>query len=449
VPRSDAARVAFVLALGALGWACTCDAPSGDAGVDAPIDARDAPGRDSPDVRRDVPPDAPDVIVPGFVRVGTDVLPPDCDLRMATDPTATHGGPLTFVPCPGRSGCRQIDVNWTTEAFPTFQIGRYESEHDGTAGWFAYARLAPDSTADFVDWQVIANDSGNVAAILRTPRLRCDASWFAIQDGRYATMVYYRDGDANRLGEYIVGGELADPLGTFTVLAFLDPVTVPVPVQTIAVDRTGVAVELSGGNTVWRIDWDGTARLVASPGTAGGADSALEFIRDDAVVVTSRGSEGTEVRAVLGAGSPMPMISRSSAGDPALPGSDGVDLVWMNGIDRIDGARYERMELWTSPHCTAVGCVVPRFVRAVDSNAHAYVRVGYGWTGYVVVQPRVDFVDLADGTLRTIELSAGRRWLRTPVYIGPDEVAVAPSIDRFPSSPAEAETLMFIRRDSF
>lgn len=449
--RSDALRVLAVLSLGGAAWACTCSSPPDDAGVDARTEVTDATdaSSDVPEVPSDTPLDAPHTEIPGFVRVGTDVLPADCDLRMAVDPMATHGGPLTFVPCPGRDGCRQIDVSWTTPQYPTFEVGMYESEHDGTLGHFAYARWAPDSSdEEFIDWQVIANDAGEIELILRSPRLRCNAAWFTLGEGRYATFVQYRDPDANRLGEYIVGGELSDPVGTFTVLGFLDPSVERQPLQDVSVSASAVAVEPAYADTVWRFDWDGTARRVASPLTDDGVESQLAFIRGDTVVVSATGaSVGRELRGITGAGPAVQLVADTVMGTPALPSTDGVDLVWMNGVEPTGGPYFGRMELWTSPHCGVPACLAPRMVAVANARAHQSLRVGYGWVSYGVAANRIDFVSLADGSSRSVELPAGERWLRIPLFHGPDEVAVAPSISRHPGPP-EAETVMFIRRDA-
>lgn len=446
-------RVHAAVGVVVLAWACACTThPEHDAGRDAsaPADTAAVDVESPTDSPSDTTVDAPDVEVPGFVRVGTDVLPADCDLRMATDPMATHGGPLSFVPCPSRSGCRQVDVDWTTPANPTFEVGHFASEHDGEVGRFAYTRLAPDSPSDrFIDWGVVARDDGVIDLILRSPRLRCQALWPAIHDGRFATIVYYRRSDAQRIGEYIVGGELDDPLGTFTVLAFVDSTIAPEYPQTIVVDRTGVAAELSGAATILRITWDGDVSVVASPATTGVGTSSLDYIQDGHVVFTAVGAPAVEVRSVAPDASTTVLRGLSDSGHPGLARTDGVHMAWMTGSDRTGPLRFDDMDLWVSASCVTPPCEDGlRLGDVPEARSFRPLVVGHGLIALPTSDTQIRFYDVDGSVIRDIDLPEGGRWQAYPPYIGPTEIPLVPAIDRFPSSPPEAETVMFVRRDS-
>lgn len=124
--------------------------------------------------------------------------------------------------------------------------------------------------------------------------------------------------------------------------------------------------------------------------------------------------------------------------------TDGRDLVWQQGYDRVDLTGYSRLELWTAPYTTDASTLVPRRVAVLDQGFLQSSADLFG--GYAVVpstRTRVVVYPLDGTPPRAVDAPAGFEW-GDVVFSGPEEVALL-LVQPAPRMPIEVR---FYRYDS-
>lgn len=431
-----ARHVALALLVAAI---ASCDGDnSRDAGSDGGPDASADAGRDAGprDSGRDAAPDAgeasPWVQVPG--------LPDGCMTEYTTDGSLM--GDLRREACSGIAGCEQLVPSWSTGLLDFRVDGGYE---DASAAYFFFIRLAPPSYQE--TWLV--DTSGTPQLGLRSYRNLgvCRLGVFHANLGRFAfaTSEPYGDGLVH---EWVFAGTWDSSGVDIRNLGRLSdglPVTTSF-FQGVQVAPNRIALESAPWHSILDVTWDGVATIVGDP--SDGGETYLSSIVGDTVLYNVYGYD--HVRAATAGAHGEVLIAPSGVAANAAV-TDGIDLAWIQGYDGATPGVLERLELWASPFAVRAEDLVPRKVADVPGTSiPARSVIGHGYVAIPELAPSgsgsvTGVYRLADGARTTLTPPDGQRFRIPAVYVGAEDIAVAPGLV---GSPPDNEAIMFIRLDS-
>lgn len=428
------------LACGALVTQCTCEGacesdrtlpPPHDAGQDAGLDAgsRDAGTRDANvrDAGLDAGPgDGIWRVIPG--------VPPACEAAVAIDPTAVLAA-LAFEPCPDRTACRQLVVDWPARRDGwTFGVG--SAYHDGTRGYFLLNHPDPEAP-DSRMWRIVATDEGAVIALFRGrqgPR-GCKMYAGAIGEGKIVIALVDTSSDTSPF--WFVGADFAAPAASAHLVA-----TVILPavsgVQALRVGAEQIVYRADWASTLYRLGWDGTVRRI-DDATGARIDGFPGDVLGHDFVFDRQGPGRTAVVISTDGAPPRVLV------DPADPDSeavihnrtDGRTIAWLQGYRRVGGSwlTYERVDLYASDYAASAAEIRPVLLAPMASpNIQRSVLAGFGHT-VVSDSSMMRFFRLADRHETVLAPPPGELWTGFVRYIGPREVMLVagtlrPDIDR-------------------
>jgi len=131
--------------------------------------------------------------------------------------------------------------------------------------------------------------------------------------------------------------------------------------------------------------------------------------------------------------------------------TDGTDMAWIQGRDRVAAGDFGHLELWTSPHASRAEDVTPRYVASLDfRDPYPEASIGSGYVSIVEYVPSrgnsvLSVYRLSDGARAEIAPPEGRGYWHAAAYITDEEVAVAFSRG---GPPPQDEALMIVDIDS-
>ncbi len=380
-----------------------------DAGTDAaPLDA------DRVDASADAGGDPNWATLPG--------VSADCRVYIARDPMSLLG-PIHFEPCPDRAACRRIAIDWPPVGAFSFllTVGQSRPVHDGTHGYFAIVRGWPVDD----DLQMIVRDDGVVLVAVRTPQATavpdggCSAAGLTYGDGRFAFSV------RTHLPPYggpvtLFGGDVAD-LRSLRGIATLSPTDLhgndP---DYMSVNASEILMEWLPGNLLIRMGWDGAWTVVSPPGIRGDLDDLVGTVGYFSTLeIPSRimQASGTSVA--------IPFVTQSpDGGIPSSMGTDGHDLVWMQGINQRDAIRFDSVDVVTAAYTEIPAALAPRHVASHPSVFASRPAVGFGHA-LVGDEPTQYLYRLSDGHRVDLTAAAGEYWDLELRYVGPTEILLA------------------------
>jgi hypothetical protein len=338
----------------------------------------------------------------------------DCELAAAVP--AELVPPLRWQPCRIGGACRELAVDWDPDpALPEWIAPDTFMTRTGGNLAMHTARFTRDGTI-----RLIAEVDGPVRVAVREGgRDRCTTNLARSAGGVYAIRVFDSEatGKLDAYGGGAVGGALDEP--PRMLLAMRDRV-----VRSFAAGTPGL-VENTGD----------TLRLHAWTGGA-----PREIWREPGLVQSHAVFEGDALLwSASGAGVARQMVWTDRAGARTLIGfpdrtrgaadlgSDGRDLVWLEGSGRTGTGRYPKVAIMTAPFTVEPAALQPRVV--VD-NVSSY---GFGTQPFVVGCGHAArsagggtlVVRLADGATAQLPDSAGADWgWRTPLALTCDELFV-------------------------
>lgn len=429
--------IRVALACGVLAMQCTCESTCRsnrplphDAGQDAGLDAgsRDAGARDAS--VRDAGNDAGTddgvwMAIPG--------VPPECEAAVAIDPAAVLGA-LAFEPCPDRTACRQLVVDWPA-ARDGWTFGLGSAYHDGTRGYFLLNHPDPEAP-DGRMWRIVATDDGAVVALFRAREgtRGCVAYTGAIGEGKIVLAFHALDSG----GPYwFAGADFAAAAASAHLVA-----TVPLPagsvVQALRVGAQQIFYRADRESALYHLGWDGAvgriddatgARIDGFPGSVIGHD----FVFD------RQGPGRTAIVISTDAAPPRVLV------DPADPDSeavlhnrtDGRTIAWLQGYRRVGGSwlTYERVDLYASDFATSAADIRPILLATMAGpNIHPSVIAGFGHA-VVSDSSMMRFFRLADRHETVLAPPPGELWTGFVRYVGPRELMLVagtlrPDVDR-------------------
>jgi len=431
-------RTPLFLSVVALAVSCSGDAPLDggveDGGADAGFDAgRDAGRRDAgpgPDAGFDAGPDEHWTPVEG--------LPDGCLVDYTTSADALEG--FREEPCPDRSGCRRLVPQWPWGPV-TFRV---DGGHGfGSSPSFHFIRFGPGG---HWEWWVAAG-SGDPRLGFRGHFDVCRPGRGDVSRDRFSIIVTEADGDF--VNSWLLAGRLP---GAELSIQNLGRLSDLIPrSSSLAVSRVGdewIGVQSRPSHRIVAAPWVGDPTVVAGevePGqtylSASIGDSLFYDVYGDphGVRVSTNGEPGVD------------LIVPDDGSEPVRILTDGTDMAWIQGRDRVAAGDFGRLELWTSPHASRAEDVEPRFVADLDFR-DPYPEAAIG-AGYVSIREWIaaDMVTvvalyrLSDGARAEIRPPVGQTTWRAAAYITETEVAVAFSRG---GPPPQDEAIMFVDIDS-
>ena len=411
---------------------CHLNCPASDEGLPPPVDggADDAGGEPDATPAQDARGDRGTadagsgewLVMPG--------VPEGCAARMARDPAALHP-PLSFEPCPDKPGCRQLVMDWVADEYGRVAILGFDQTgwHDGTRGYVVFRRPAPDVTTPGAYWTILAADDGEIVALWSHRFPRDDATFcylgrVVVGEGRYVVDVF----NENTYERWIVGGELADPVGTVRLAGVLSELGADV--NFVRAGRDHIAVQTTAYQ-VFRLGWDGAVRRIEdASGTPPDADAPTPV---GAATVFNSWAASNRILISLGGAPPEELVPPPEpAAEPSIHATmDGQTLAWLTGITRRGGSpiRFEAVELWASPYAERMEDLSPvRLGTMNHRSVHGALWAGSGHAAVMDADSEGETVirlfRVSDGFETVLRPPPGLLWTGEIPYIGPREVVL-------------------------
>ena len=355
-------------------------------------------------------------------------LSPRCG-EMAVDPSAVHP-PLQFEPCPGRTGCRQLVLDWEPNRDGArFIVNDDTGYHDGARGIFVFKRPDPalaTSASLKAWWTLVATDAGEVLAVFRHTDITSGGCFFGrvvVGEGHFAVEVALGD-----LSSRLFGGELSAPAATLRHVALFDPAAL----GTGWISFLRVGAEHMALNTTayhgFRVGWDGNIQRIERGGIP--VDASPPSVVGRAIIFDSWEARNGILVSDAG-GPPLDLVPPPAPGaEPSVHSrTDGRTLAWFTGFNRVGGSAlfFERVELWASPFAPRAADLRPVRLSAMrNSGVHSSVLGGYGHAAAMDDDAAViHFFRVADGHQTELRAPAGLKWSGWVSYIGPREVLLS------------------------
>ncbi len=340
-------------------------------------------------------PSRPPSIPEGWRPWGCWSAKPECLLWIPDEPE-TMVAPMEWGPCvgdaPGGEGCRQMMITWPVggtgaigATFPA--VPELDNKSDAPLirlGRSSIRAESPDNS--YTEW-VLAEPDGSARFAMRRP-------WFGeLQDCGYMS---YDLNESHWMFAAI--GDDTEPIGESPYDGG------------VLVDSSTRAIRLlnrddvPGGSAGWRVgrswavrdtgaklhlhDHDFTTDIVIHDSgldPLGAGPSNIQDIVGDAVIWQVSTSQTVGIRAydpILGTHDLVRFLDDPTRG-ASTPGTDGIDLVWMEGSGRADGdVTYPVREMLTAPFTIDPDALEPRRLRSDRSTSFgtdgSAFRVGCG-----------------------------------------------------------------------
>jgi hypothetical protein len=389
-----------------VGRACRGDGPHGDASTDAGRDAASPDGGESHDDAN---------VSPGWRAVeGFDSR---CAVEVAEIPSSAVPS-LAEAPCSDAAGCRELSFpphdDVTVSVRIEYVVGgaRWDPTTDrGHFWWYLIDNTISRwsyalSDSDGITHQAISMNTGNL----------CYVSAQGAGSGHFGLELHVITDPG---GASIGGGTIEDSL-SFRHFATISEADMPGQhVQYMPVDGDTMAPNTTGGAQMWRVGADRAATRLA---WGGDAEHYISDIHEGTIFTTEIGVRN-HVAISVGGGAIEPFIVPKDGSDSFGLRTDGANLVWRQGYDRIDVTQYGRVEIWTAPYTTDVTALAPR--RVADAGL-AGVHAGHDFYGNAIVDPDPSF----EYVVRFLDGRPARRIRNPPerslgiLFAGPEEVAL-------------------------
>lgn len=344
---------------------------------------------------------------------------------MAREPSAVLP-PLRFEPCPDRSACRQLVLDWEENSEGARLVMEFTGTgyHDGERGYFVFRRPDPIVSRDpWTWWTVTATDAGAIVSVIRhvfpEDGRGCYLGIVVVGEGRY--LIEVKPGDD--FTSILLGGELAAPADTLQRIVHLDPSLYGGGfINYLSVGREHIAAETTQHRPL-RLGWDGAVQLIDggmsadSPDVVGASILFDSFGTTDQILVSDAGARFLELVPPPGPGAEPVTHHRT----------DGATLAWAVGFNRMsadDPFVFDRVELWAAPFASTATELRPARVGALrNTRAPGYIMGGRGHAAVIDDDPAViRFFRIADGHETPLRAPPGLQWTSFVSFIGPREV---------------------------
>ena len=426
------------LAVIALAVSCSGDAPLdggvADGGADAGFDAgRDAGPRDAgsgPDAGFDAGPDEHWTPVEG--------LPDGCLVDYTTSADALEG--FREEPCPDREGCRRLVPQWRWGLIG-FRVEGGILNADPPA--FSFTRDGPEALREW--W--LADRSGQAQFGVRGDPDLCRPMGGHADAERFAIVIQETDGDY--VNGWLLGGTWAD---TEVSVRSLGLVSDLIPRSSFFVlTRVGeqrIGLQSEPAHRIVAATWTGEPTIVAGEVEAGQTylsasigDSLFYDVYGDphSIRVSTNGEPGVD------------LIVPADGSEAVRILTDGTDMAWIQGRDRVAAGDFGHLELWTSPHASGADDVEPRFVADLDfRDPYPEASIGSGYVTILEYVPRLGnsvlaVYRLSDGARAAIVPPEARGYWHAAAYVTDTEIAVGISRG---GPPPQDEAILFVEIDS-